>query len=351
MAARRWGGTPCTEALVAVGGTSDKAEMRTWFRALDLPSPRSVVVPRGEMRFAALRHTLGERLVVQRPVGHGGDGTYLAVDQDDIDRVLLDHPAVARWLVSSYSGDVTLNYHGFVALDGTCAVSAPSLQFAGIEEVGAAFGAYCGCDFAAPDQLPRAVRTRCVQAVERIGAYLSDRGYRGIFGVDIVIDGSTIAVVEINARSQGSTWLLGEIEHWAGQVPLLVRQLLQQRGYSSDSCPPHIDTAGTQLMVRHTGAAARLLAVPRSGIYTLDGAELVWRRSGSGLVECGHDEFAVVNLPARGLLLRPGGALGRLVTTSGLADGTGQRLTPTGSRAVRALQQLFSLTPAPQEQL
>jgi hypothetical protein len=352
MATRRWGGAPHADHTVAVpGGTSDKAEMRTWFRLLDLPSPRSIVVPRAEMRFAALRHTLGERLVVQRPVGHGGDGTYLAVDQDGLDRALLAQPAVGRWLVSSYAGDVTLNYHGFIAQDGTCEVSPPSLQFAGIAEVGAAFGAYCGCDFSAPSRLPAAVRAQCVRAVERIGAYLSGRGYRGIFGVDIVADGNSIAVVEINARSQGSTWLLGEIEYWAHQVPLLVRQLLQQRGYSSGPGQPLHDAVGTQLVVRHTGAAAKLLTVPQSGIYSLVGDRLVWRRSGSGLLECDLGEFAVVNLPARGLLVRPGGALGRLVTPSALTDGTGRRLTTTGSRAVRALKRLFSLAPAPRESL
>lgn len=70
-----------------------------------------------------------------------------------------------------------------------------------------------------------------------IGWGLSDLGYRGIFGVDFAGRGDTVAALEINPRMQGSAWLLGEVERAEGQLPTMVRHMLERHDHTT---PPNL---------------------------------------------------------------------------------------------------------------
>lgn len=219
----------------------------------------------------------------------------------------------------------------------------PSLQFTGIAEAGAGFGAYCGCDFQAPQRFSTSAVDRARAVVRALGAALAGLGYRGVFGVDVLVHDGSAVVVEINARPQGSTWLLGEIERGEGRAPLLVRHVLERHGRCTDDEEAPHPAAGSQLGIRHRGPAGTVTAAPRSGVHALDGDRLVWRRPGSGLLECGDDECVIVGVPRPGRKLLTTASLGILVSRRPLARDDGRALTAVGSRLVAAFHDLFTV--------
>ena len=322
-------------------GPTDKIAVRAWLSELGVPVPPSVVTTHVDYR--SLRQLFGDVFVVQRPRGAGGKGTYL-VSGEDTAAVL---PDTDQWLVSAFCGDTTVNVHGFVTSSGIALALRPSVQLTNIESIGSRFGEYCGSDFHAPAQLSPAAMTACHDAVERIGRALSERGYRGIFGVDFAVGEDTAVALEINYRAQGSSWLLGEIELASGTSPTMLRDILERHGHTT-SGPCDLTAAhATQLIIRHSGPTGRIIDVPPSGNYRLEGRRLRWRTNGYGLLECGPDDCAVLNLPPAGTVVQPRAILARLVTPQPVTTAAGTALTEHGHRLVRALHSLLLIEPLP----
>jgi hypothetical protein len=315
----------------------DKAAMRDWLRQLGVPTPASTVID-GDLEYPMLRRRFGRDFVVQTPNGSGGKGTYLIADEDAVRSL----PVAPRWLVSEYAGDITLNFHGFVAGDSTVAVLRPSVQLTDVVVSGSGFGKYAGSDFQAPMHLSGVVLARGHDAMQRIGRGLGDLGYRGVFGVDFAVRDDTVSALEINARLQGSTWLLGETELAAGEMPTMVRHVLERHDNATRATPDLAPAAGAQLSIRHSGSPGRLLHGPTGGVYRLEGDQLRWRAEGRGLLECGPQDCVLANVPQPGTLLHPDAILARLVTRNSLTSPDGKAITGYGRRVIDAVHRLFS---------
>ena len=342
---RHWASLVAREPeRAAPADLNDKTRMRAWFADRGLPVPVGEVVAAQSLSHPALVRGLGSPFVAQRPVGSGGLGTYLVRTDAELRAARAREPAAGDWLISEFLDGTALNFHGFVGMDGSVGVTRPSVQFAGLPEAGFEFGAYCGCDFQAPQRVSAIAMERAREAVERVGAGLAGRGYRGVFGVDLIVRGDSVAVLELNARPQSATWLLGEIERSQGHVPLLNRHALERQGRRTSGEHDPAPAPGVQLAVRHTGRTAVVTTAPRSGVYALDGDRLVWRRAGAGLLECAEGECAAVGLPTPGAELETGASLGMLVTASAATGPDGKVLNEHGARLTAAFRELFALS-------
>ncbi|WP_067537763.1 ATP-grasp domain-containing protein [Nocardia crassostreae] len=315
----------------------DKTRMRPWLRSIGVQTPADTVTARLDHRL--LHRRFGCPYVVQQPRGTGGHGTFLVRDEQGLDGI----PSGGPWLASQFIPGVPINYHGLATGSGI-SVAPGSVQLTDLAEGGAPFGTYSGCDFGALHELPAATQQQARRAVQRIGDALAALGYRGIFGVDLVVAGGTVVVLELNCRMQSSTWLLGELELGAGVLPTKLRHILEQHGY---------DTAGellpkapgaVQVTLRYDGPAARLTEVPRSGRYALIDSGLVWRGEGYGLLECGTDEIVLVHLPRPATVLAPGAALARLISHQPLTTPDGRAFTTRGRQTASATRSLFGLS-------
>ncbi|MFE6050581.1 ATP-grasp domain-containing protein [Kitasatospora sp. NPDC056446] len=331
----------------------DKIAQRAWLRSLGAATPPDAVVDTLDHR--ALARRFGERYVVQTPRGSGGHGTHLVTREEDLPRAGTTgqgtHGPAAQetgpWLVSGYVEGTPVNVHGLVSADGTVRVLRPSVQLTRVEGVGAAFGAYSGCDFGAPALLaPRALE-RATGLTRQIGAALARLGYRGLFGADFVLDdGDRALLLELNCRMQGSTWLLGELELAEHALPAALRHLLERHGHPTGG-EPRTDPAGAaQLVVRHTGSPARVRTAPTGGLHRLKDGLLQRCGAGFGLLECGPDDVALLQLPSPGTLLHPGVPLARIVARHPLTTPDGTALTPYARQLVDALRTGFTLEPA-----
>ncbi|MFJ9444478.1 ATP-grasp domain-containing protein [Kitasatospora sp. NPDC101235] len=319
----------------------DKRAQRAWLRSVGAVTPSDAVVPVLDHR--ELRRRFGDRYVVQTPMGSSGRGTHLVTDEAHLRPIR--RVGGGPWLVSGYVEGVAVNLHVLVSADSTVRVLRPSVQLTRVEGIGAPFGAYSGCDFAAPALLPPLALARAGAVARRIGEALAALGYRGLFGADFVLDGERPLLLELNCRMQGSTWLLGELELAEHALPSALRHVLELYGHATGG-EPRTDAAGAvQLVVRHTGGPVRVAAAPGGGLHRLKDGRLQYCGAGFGLLECGPDDCVLLQLPSPGTVLLPGVPLVRIVARHTLTTPDGSALTAPGRQLVDVLRAGFVLEP------
>ena len=146
-----------------------------------------------------------KKVILQKPISGGGNGTFLfdpankistGCDIKENERIL-----VSPYIENSYSVNTTLiigskNYIIFPS----------SIQI--IEQINTKF-LYRGADYIAFDNLNKTIQEKVNQNAEKIAKYLKSIGYRGIIGIDSLVDNEDeVHFVELNNRFQASTDLL-----------------------------------------------------------------------------------------------------------------------------------------------
>jgi hypothetical protein len=295
----------------------DKIFVRDEMRRLGVPVPRELVLGRSDVDYDSIGRSLGTPFVLQTPNGAGGQGTHLIQEPGDLALALARQPLVDRWLASAYAGDTTVNISGVVHSDGV-RLMPPSLQVSGIAELGFGFGGYCGSDFATDVQLTEVGRA--------VGEWLRERGHRGIFGVDVAVDGERVALLEVNPRIQGSSWLLSMIQQRQGDVPVLIQHVQALLGMPLGT--PFLDAeplraAGSHLLVRWKGAPGVVLDRPALATTA-----------------------TITAMPAKGTRIEPGAILARIEAGHSLTAPDGRSLTGATALLVDHLLAGFTIDTA-----
>ena len=185
---------------------NNKLSLKKWLIERKIPViPYETFLGR-EVLFSNLSSHFKESnsFVIQCCHGGGGIGTYL-VDKENFSRVSKNLQSLQQYIVSPYIRSVSANTHIFIAEKQTV-LSPGSIQ---IIEKTANQLCYCGCDFIAYRKLSAEVREKIKQLSLQIADALRKENYRGVAGIDFIIDGKNkVYCAEINPRFQASTLLL-----------------------------------------------------------------------------------------------------------------------------------------------
>ncbi len=145
--------------------------------------------------------------VVQCDHSSGGDGTYLLNEESAtyINKNLRGRKGL--WFYSRYrEHSIPINVHVIISNDEVY-LSPGSIQ---ITKVCGCRILYRGADFIAYRALDPSVLQTVSEYAREVGKIIQDRGYRGVAGIDAVIDGHDILMVETNLRYQASTFLINK---------------------------------------------------------------------------------------------------------------------------------------------
>lgn len=325
----------------------NKIHVRSQLSKLGLPVPQSVAVESSQLDYWLLANALGKSLIAQRPVGSAGIGTF-EIHSDDELRRLREETSSDKWLISAYEGPATLNIHGLALPEGV-QVSVPSVQLTGIPDLSMNKCGYCGNDFGAAEQLPPPVLEDVRHLAAKVGEWLLTQDYYGIYGVDLVVKGNTVRILEVNPRLQGSTWLLAELEFESGAVPMVIKHFLQWFGHEVDinNAPIRLGKAAQAIIHCADKKPVRINHQLRPGVYTLsECGQLIRQRVAFDLLGLGDQEFLLFGMPpCSESIVEPDAVLARLATRSRLAAPDGRSLTGFGRQIVRAVTQELMATP------
>ena len=145
------------------------------------------------------------KFILQKPVSGGGNGTFLLdlkkdnssiKNLEENERILL-----SPYIEKAYSVNTTL-----IIGDKNCVIFPSSIQI--IEYINNKF-LYRGADYIAFESLNNSIKEKVKRNAEKIAQYLKDLGYRGVIGIDSLVDASDeVYFVELNNRFQASTDLI-----------------------------------------------------------------------------------------------------------------------------------------------
>lgn len=144
--------------------------------------------------------------IVQAPVANGGEGTF-CLFQNNKKRVAQQFKAEQSYLVSAYyEKNVPVNVHFVITENG-------ELMFPGSIQILRKENdklIYRGADYAAYKTVEEGARERFERYARTVAQSLRHLGYRGVCGIDGMIVGEEVYIVEANLRFQGSTAVLNK---------------------------------------------------------------------------------------------------------------------------------------------
>jgi hypothetical protein len=238
-------------------------------------------------------------------------------------------------------------------------VGYPSVQLVGLEMLHCEPGVYCGNDYAAAAGLPASTLDEVRQQTERIGGWIASLGYRGLFGLDFVLDPSSSQVyaVDLNARWQGSTALLTQAECRAGRLPLAAADLACQLGVLGEAEIRRRGDAffepvrGSQMSLRSDLADwSKVTGELEPGVHS-SGPEPAYLRPGVSLEDLrGPGEMLVTGaVPRTGDLMLKGAPVLRVYSLEPVKDLDRMAPLPWSQRAVQELYRRLALEPVQQD--
>lgn len=320
----------------------NKITLRAVLPALGIRPVPGHVVRLGVPRFREIERAYGVPFVVQFPIGASGSHTFFVFTEADF-ASLQDASPHEDVVVSKYIQGVSPNVNA-VVLDNAILLSYPSIQLIGVQECTNWPAGYCGNDFSATQFLPDSTIQGIHEQARRIGNWLRQHGFRGLFGVDFVADESGVYPVEVNPRFQGSTHVLTQTQVMRDQVPLALAHVLeflkddervpfgQLPSWWGESEPLN----GAQMILHSKESIPRVVrGMLGPGIYTLGDDAVAFRREGLSLIDCQDEEEFVVTcaIPKPGTRVEPGAPLLKIQTLRGVLDMRTRALQPWASKA------------------
>ncbi|MCF3101794.1 aminotransferase class V-fold PLP-dependent enzyme [Streptomyces roseoverticillatus] len=329
--ARTWARTHGYQLLAPDAGVTawaaDKISATRLFAEAGVPVPPFLVVPAtGREPAEAYWSGRWARAVAQRAENNLiGRGTVL-VDGPSGLRACLDAWPDEPVKLSRFAPGISLTVSACAGPDRTV-VSAVSHQLVGLPELAASWGTHCGNQLVGPDDLPEGLYGQARAAAYRVGEVLRGRGFRGVFGLDLVEEGGRLLAVEVNPRFQTVVSLVQAAEGAAGLLPALGLHVLS---FLLPALPPPaagplppglrhsqlVVHARTDAVVRRPRPTGRYRRDGRTVKGPLHGPPVVsrladdealwWAVARSGPVTAGQ-ELALIQFPrpVAGLLPRP----------------------------------------------
>lgn len=202
--------------LKLIGSSSEKCSIlnnkifsKNVSNELGFYTPESFICSNVEETKAAYEqlHKTYKTIIVKTPCNASGKGMWIIDDENKLKTVLLILSRYARgrenpsWIVEGWvTKQKDLNFQVYISEKGDIEVFSIKEQ---IVEGTVYIGSYV------PAALTHELETECVQVGEKIGKYLYNKGYNGIFGVDALVtsDGKLVPIIEINGRFTLSTYI------------------------------------------------------------------------------------------------------------------------------------------------
>ena len=167
------------------------------------------------------------KFLVQSEFGAGGEGSHFVEDADELlgamccyDQML----SVSPYIETGLSVNQTI-----VVAKENVVLFQPSIQIIADRVK------YRGADFSGFNDIPSDAQKRVFDVAKAAAEKLRQLGYRGVAGVDLILDSGNVYFGEINPRFQGSSFLLDRVLFSQCGVSLYE---LNERAFSENSFSP-----------------------------------------------------------------------------------------------------------------
>ena len=351
----------------------NKIKFRKILKEIGVPVPPGKISSVDKLHYGHLMNKYGLPFVIQHPTKGGGKGTFFINNQEDFDKAFkklkgrwkpglqddaeTKYEQVPEALVAKYIQGSSPSITGCVTRHGIISTNLQH-QIVDIPELFSpekGSGLFCGHDWTA-SEFDDEVKSQAYEAVEKIGQYFKSLGYKGIFGLDFVLDRETnkLYTVECNPRLVGSFPVLPMTQELNNEPSILAFHIMEFLNLDYEIDLDEInrlmrqDKIGTQMISHNlTKRWARNHKQMKAGVYKLDNDELKYLRPGYKLTHIKNDEEFVL---ADGIQFKkspfsPNRRLGRILTLKRVLDDSYKQLTPWALKVTEEIHKAHDLKP------
>lgn len=285
--------------------------------------PEYVIKHVAELDKATAYHDLREEFgefVLQDEESYGSKGTFLVKNHDD-------YVAAVKALKKQYSGRsivVSKYIAGDVHSTQVC-ITKYGIFTAGVQKQlmnskylcnskleGAA--KWCGGELG--DDYPDIVQHQVQEIATIVGSELSSHGYKGIFGIDLIITPENeVYAIEINARQTGYSFLISDMQLKQGKIPFMLLHALELGNFDYevkdlDALPStgrYKKPVSYMIVNNPSEEPIEVTKYVRPGIYRLQGDKLVFEKEAYSIDQLkGENTMLILSRHSEGSLVEPG---------------------------------------------
>lgn len=212
-------------------------------------------------------------------------------------------------------------------------------------------GVWCGHDWSWK-HFDSKIQEKAESIAKKLGQYMFKKGYRGMFGLDLMIDADDqVWPVECNARYTAAFPVYCMIQRLYKEIPFDALHLAEHLDINYQIDLDKLQQlyrrpkTGAQLVMRNqTRKTVMVKGAVKGGVYQFKQGKLVWRRPGFSLQDLRtRDELCLVDRAAiQGRILKPGERLVRVLFKDKIAVSSNQ-LTDWASQACQAVYRKYNL--------
>lgn len=340
--------------------SDNKIRFRKVMEELGLPVIPGEIVKIEDTGYTELSKKYGKEIVVQLQEESGGKGTFFIRNEGDFERCRkrvkekFGNPEV---LVTKFIPGPSPSLTGCVTKHGVLYTNL-QYQLLDITEVldpKKGNGVFCGHDWDSSHDFPEHIRKQAYDYAERIGNYLKSKGYKGIFGLDMVMNRKRIYVVELNPRLLGSFPVLTMVQELNKEPILMGFHILEFLEEDYDLDVEEVNRLikkpkkGAQLVLfnKFRGFAKNRKSL-RPGVYVMENNELKYLRPGYKLRDLKErGEFILTDgVPYENTLLKPHERVLKILTFEKIMDKENYKLNAWAKKVAEKIYENLDLVSA-----
>lgn len=274
------GGTILNSAAELNKKFERKIEQAEFLKKNNIPMPKFIIANLADCLYSDVKAELGSEFVLQLDNAHTGLGTFFISDHYEFDDFKAKYNGnVVK--ISEYIKGITLTTNAAIYKNETY-TRGIQFQITGISGLTNRAGTTVGNDFSYAQKLSNKVISNIHELIEQIGKLLSAEGFRGLFGIDLLVRDEEVYLIEINARQTANIALQTQLELIQNQIPLAAIHLAEFLDVDiSDELKSFDSTEqlnGSQIFLRSKTDGFKINHQLQGGIYRLqsDNSAIDW---------------------------------------------------------------------------
>jgi hypothetical protein len=315
-------------------GIEDKFNFLFIAKSLHIRIPDAETIDFGRLSYWELKKYY-DHFVIQLKSGYAGSSTFFIRNNDDYGKLMdtFFHEGAGKKSfpvkVSKYIHGLPVTVNACVAAQGIY-VGKPCYQITGEELCTNNHSTTCGNDWGVLSLSAKA-SVEINEIGQKIGQYLRDKGYKGIFGLDFIISDKNddVYLIEINPRFVASIPFYTKLEIKNSVFPMFALHFLEFLGIEYDINSIAQDAfnknaimiSGSQLVLRNK---ERKICIPSgevvSGVYCLKNNKLEFLRPGYSPIDLKTVNEFIILAASKGRKIKPENEAARIESLASLVS-------------------------------
>ncbi|MEI6887423.1 MAG: ATP-grasp domain-containing protein, partial [bacterium] len=206
-----------------------------FFKEIGVKFPESEILDVNKLDYSTLVKKYGNGFLIQFNRGHTGTGTRKIVQENDIKDIKNTFPET-KVKVCKFIVGKTITFDAVTTKKGVY-LAGLSEQITGQRHLTQNVFSTVGNNFKTDYFITDSIVNKVIEMTQIVGKAMYKDGFKGLFGLDLIVSEGEVYLIEINARQPASTSMVNKLLLKNNQVPLSLIHIAEYLNIDLDLDP------------------------------------------------------------------------------------------------------------------